>query len=152
MHSRIFDVRDKNFPVDEWAGESIISNENYEVDGADYFDVVYNENERVVIENKPGQTAIVEFVGNIDEIYAKWYECVKDAFSALDENMGTMTTFRVRNALEEPFELATKFYMEDWTGCTAPACDFLDWLKCLSKQNNGEPFKLYVGQVFDYHF
>ena len=169
MHSRIFDVRDRNFPVDEWASESSISNERYEVDGADYFVVVHDENARVediedfftkyfplasfkVIENKSGQTAIVEFVGKIDEIYAKWYECVKDAFSALDESMGTMAAFRVRNSLEEPFGLATKFYLEDWTGYTAPACEFLDWLKHLSKQNNGEPFKLYVGQVFDYHF
>ena len=169
MHSRIFEVREKFFPKDEWANDAKIANEAYEVDGADYFGVINNEHDRVediedfftkyfpcnsfkIIENEPGQTAVVEFVGDIDGIYAKWYSCVADAFSGLNESMGTMEVFYLKNALEEPFELSSKFYLEDWSGCTGPVSDFLEWLKYLSRENDGVPFRLYIGQVFDYHF
>ena len=135
MHSRIFEVRYKNFPVSDWANGTKISNENYEVEGADYFDELDDKDERAgdiedfftkyfpfnafeVVENEPGQTAVVKFTGDIDEIYAQWYEHVKDAFSGLNKSMWTMDMFRVKMALDEPFDLDYKFYLCDWFGYT----------------------------------
>lgn len=112
----------------------------------------FPDNSFEIVKNKQKQTACVKFVGDIDALYEKWYVGVKDAFNELDKNMGTMEAFKLRMALKEPFDLSTKFYLPEWCCCTESADTFMEWLKYLSKQSEGKPFKLYIGQVFDYHF
>ena len=168
MHSNIFEIQDTNFKPDEWASEYSIADDDYRIDGADYWDE-RSENERAeviedfflryfpgnsfkIVKNEPGKTAIVKFVGNINALYAEWMQQIKDAANELGEEMTSTMLYNVRNALEEPFDLSSKFYMDDWCGCTTGADDFLSWLRYLSKKNDGKPFRLYIGQVFDYHF
>lgn len=169
MHSSIFEIRTENFSHDDWAGESTISDEDYRVEGADYFGELEDADERVeeilnfflrsfpgksfkIVKNEPEKTAVVEFIGDIDALHEKWYECVKAAFGGLDKKMGTMDVFCVRLACKEPFGLSTKFYLPEWYPVTESAETFMEWLRYLSKQNDGKHFKLYIGQVFDYHF
>lgn len=168
MHSNIFEIQDTNFKPDSWAGWNTIADSDSRIDGVDYWDE-QNEDERVevindfflryfpdnsfkVVKNEPGETAVVEFVGDIKSLYASWMEQIKNAANELNDEMTSTMLHNVRNALDEPFELSSKFYMENWCGCTAGVDDFLSWLRHLSRKNEGKPFRLYIGQVFDYHF
>ena len=169
MHSRIFEIRDENFKPTEWANKDTISDGDGNIDGADYWTEL-REPERVesienfftkwfpgnsfkIVNNEPGKTAIVKFVGNIDNLFTQWRKQIQDAAEALTiDNMDDMGVFRVRMACIQPFELSTKFYQEDWNGCTVDADDFFWFLRYKSKQTEGKPFCLYIGQAFDYHF
>ena len=169
MHSRIFEIKDENFKPTEWANEYTISDGDGNIDGADYWTEL-SESERVqnieifftqcfpdnsfeIVKNKPGKTAIVKFVGDTDNLLAQWRKQIQDAAEALTiDDIDYMDVFRVRMACTQPFELSTKFYQEDWNGCTADADDFFWFLRHKSKKNEGKPFLLYIGQAFDYHF
>lgn len=170
MHSRIYEIDAKIIESDDWAGESTIANEHGEIEGVDYYREITDENERCeyienfftkwfpdnsfkIVSNVPGQTAVVRFVGDIKALYQKWMDEIKARANELTiEEMNRLDVFRVRMACEEPFDLSSKFYMENWTGCTSSADDFLSYLRYLDEKNEGKHFLLYVGQVFDYHF
>ena len=170
MHSRIFEIQDTNFERDAWASEETIADENYHIEGVDYFGQFDDDDERCkhienffgeyfpgksfeIVKNEPGETAIVKFVGDIKDLYRQWMEQIKSAAEELnEENMNDLGIFKVERACTEPFQLCSKFYQEGWNGCTSSACDFFSYLRYLDKKNDGEPFLLYIGQVFDYHF
>lgn len=169
MHSRIFEINAKPIKSNEWASESGIADEDYRIEGVDYFMEIKDADERVenienfftewfpnnsfkIIKNEPGETAVVKFVGDINALYEDWRNQIQDAARNISEEMKSMDLWALRNALDEPFNLSTKFYLENWNGCTAGADDFLSYLRYLDKENKGKPFKLYVGSVFDYHF
>ncbi len=170
MHSRIFEIREKDFDkYEEWANEDDIADGNGNIEGADYWDEL-NEEQRVesienfflkwfpgnsfkIVKNKPGKTAVVKFVGDLKALYQQWMDDIKAKANALTiEEMNRLAVFDVRMACKEALGLSSMFYLNGWTGCTGFADDFLSFLSYLSEQNNGKPFKLYIGQVFDYHF
>ena len=169
MHSSIYEIKAEPIEREDWAGENDICDSDFRIDGVDYwcerdkasrvehidnfFNKWFPDNSFDVIENEENKTAIVEFVGDIEALYAKWRGEIQSAAGALSiDGMTDLGIFRVRQACNQPFELSSKFYQEDWNGCTVDADDFLSFLRYLSKQNDGKPFKLYIGQVFDYHF
>lgn len=169
MHSRIFEIKAKPIKDDEWASEIAIADDDYRIDGVDYFQKVKDADERVedienfflkwfpnnsfkIIKNEPGKTAVVKFVGDINALYEDWRNQIQDAARNISEKMSSMELWALRNALNEPFDLSTKFYQEEWNGCTVSADDFLGYLRYLDEKSGGKHFKLYVGQVFDYHF
>lgn len=169
MHSNIFDIKADYFGPEDWAGEATIADEHYYIDGVDYYQVIYDEKVRCelielffgkyfpdksfeIVKNEPGQTAVVKFVGDIRNLYEQWREQIQAAAEELTvEGMTSIGIYHVEMACKQPFELYSKFYQEDWNGCTVDADGFFDYLRYLDKENNGEPFDLYIGQVFDYH-
>ena len=170
MHSRIYEIEADFIKDDEWAKECEIADDNYHIEGVDYFGEITDANERCediknfftnwfpgnsfkIVSNVPGQTAVVRFVGDITALYQKWMDEIKAAANKLTiEEMTRMAVFEVSQSCREPFGLSSKFYLRNWCGCTASADDFLSYLHYLSEQNKGKHFKLYIGQVFDYHF
>jgi hypothetical protein len=170
MHSRIYEIDADFIKDDEWAHESEIADENYHIDGVDYYGEIEDANERCediknfftmwfpnnsfkIVSNEPGQTAVVRFVGDIKALYQKWMDEIKAKAEALTiEEMSRLAVFEVRQSCDQPFGLCSKFYMRNWTGCTTDADDFLSYLNYLDEKNEGKHFKLYIGQVFDYHF
>ena len=169
MHSKIYEIRHNPFENNEWASECEIGDEYGNIEGVDYYDILYDparrcetiksffekwfpDNSFKVLENEPNKTAVVEFVGDINALYDKWREQIQKAAQDLSERMDGIWVYRVRMALDGPFGLSSKFYQPEWNGCTVCADDFLGYLIYLDEQNDGKPFKLYVGQVFDYHF
>lgn len=170
MHSRIFEIDADIIKDDEWAQECEIADDNYHIDGVDYFDEIEDADERCediknffeesfpdksfkIVSNVPGQTAVVRFVGDIKSLYQKWMDEIKAKANALTlEEMNRLAVFEVRQSCNQPFGLCSKFYMRNWTGCTADADDFLSYLHYLDEKSEGKHFKLYIGQVFDYHY
>ena len=46
MHSNIFDIKADYFGPEDWAGEATIADENYYIDGVDYYRVINDEKVR----------------------------------------------------------------------------------------------------------
>lgn len=169
MHSKIYEIRDEMLYREEWADESEIGDEYGCIPGTDYYGEIEGSDERVelinefysnfpynpfkIVSNKPNETACIEFIGNLREMYEHWIADIKKAANELNiENISRLGLYDVRKACEEPFGIWSKFYIPDWNGCTVDADDFMDYLRHRSKKSNGEPFVFYVGQVFDYHW
>lgn len=170
MHSRIFEIKDAYFERDEWASDYDIADDNLHIEGVDYFqplgdeglrceDIkdfftnVFPDNSFKILSNRPDETAIVRFVGDIKALYEKWIASIKEAANNIDyEEKGWLSIYDVALAVNDPFDIDHKFYQPDWNGCTVGADDFLGYLRHLSEKNEGRPFKIYVGQVFDFHF
>lgn len=170
MHSRIYEIKAENFgKYEEWANANDIADGDGNIEGADYWGRL-NEKDRVenielfftkwfpgnsfkIIKNEPGKTAVVKFVGDINALFQQWMNEIKAAADKLTiEEMSRSAVFEVRMACQEALGLSSKFYLNEWNGCTTCSDDLLCWLRYLSEKNNGKPFKLYIGQVFDYHW
>ncbi len=170
MHSTIYEIREVDIRPEEWATESAISDDgNGRIEDVDYYEAVsaeerydaierfflrcFPENSFQIVRNFVARTAVVMFVGDIKALYDRWLNDIKEQAAELNyENAEDLGLHYVRKACSRPFGLSSKFFMPDWTGCTADANDFLGYLRHLSEQNGGMPFCLYIGQVFDYHF
>lgn len=172
MHSKIYEIDADFIKDDEWAHESEIADDNYHIEGVDYYGEIKDAEERCkwieafftkyfpdnsfkIVSNVPGQTAVVRFVGDIKALYQKWMDEIKAKANALTiEEMNRLAVFEVRQACDQPFGLCSKFYMRNWTGCTTDADDFLSYLHylCEKRTSKRQHIKLYIGQVFDYHF
>ncbi len=168
MHSTIYEIREVDFLPEEWATESAISDDgNGRIEDVDYYGAVsaekrhdaiellrcFPENSFQIVRNFVARTAVVMFVGDIKALYDRWLNDIKEQAETLNyENAEDLGLYRVHDACMHPFGLGSKFFMPDWTGCTADANDFLGYLRHLDKKHGGGPFYLYIGQVFDYHF
>lgn len=169
MHSKIYEILDHSIEMEEWAMESTIGDEYYHINGVDYYSELDNAKERCecieyffsrfpynsfkIIKNAPNKTAVIEFVGDIKLLYQKWMEEIKEAAKRLTiEEMNRLAVYDVRLSCTQPFGIDCMFYQEEWNGCTVEADDFLSMLSYRAEKNNYKPFKLYVGQVFDYHY
>lgn len=170
MHSTIYEIREFDFQPEEWAIESDISDDvNCSIEDVDYYEAVSAEERCDAIEhfflrcfpggsfqivrNFVARTAEVMFVGNIKVLYDRWLNDIKEQAVALNyENAENFGLYRVHDVCMRPFGLSSKFYMPDWTACTADANDFLGYLRYLDAKHGGRPYCLYIGQVFDYHF
>ncbi len=170
MHSTIYEIRESCISPEEWAYESAIADGAGKIAGVDYYGRINDERKRCeriadfflgcfpdksfeLVKNEPGETAIVKFVGDIEALYDKWIAEVKENAALLSrENISDLGLYYVRAACTQPFGLSSKFYLPGWTGRTGDADNFLLYLRHLNKENNGRPFFLYIGQVFDYHF
>ncbi len=171
MYSKIYEIRWRDFRVDEWASESEISDDGrHHIYGVEHYGIEDTAEKRYdaiehffmrcfpdrsfeIVRNIVGRTAMVMFTGNIEALYARWMNDIKAKAAALDyENVDDLGLHYVREACSQPFGLSSKFYLPDWNGCTVDADDFLSYLRHLGEENDGKPFCIYIGQVFNYHF
>ena len=165
MHSNIYEIRDKDFPREVWADDAKIADEDYRIDGADYwseseqrerdieefFVKSFPEGTFRVIKNEPDKTAVIEFTGNVRDMLQNWCDKIVAAASSLTTDNICSCACQVKNACNRALGLSDMFYIEDWIGSTITMDEFLDYLRCRTKDNNGKSFRFYVGQVFDYH-
>lgn len=170
MHSTIYEIREFDFQPEEWAIESdILDDVNCSIEDVDYYEAVsaeercdaiehfflrcFPEGSFQIVGNFVARTAEVMFIGDIKALYDRWLNDIKEQAAALNyENAEDLGLHRAHYACMHPFGLSSKFYMPDWTACTADANDFLGYLRYLDAKHGGRPYRLYIGQVFDYHF
>lgn len=169
MHSTIYEIRENCISPEEWANESAIADNSDGIVGVDYYDRINDERKRcerivnlfnsfpeghfLITGNEPGKTASIRFAGGIDLLYNRWVDEIREKAGLLRHwNPDDSPIHDVCHACAHPFGLKSKFYMPGWCYGITGTGSFLLYLNRLYKENDGMPFFLYIGQVFDYHY
>lgn len=174
-HATIFEIRSENFKPKNWEKEFNFSG-HFDI-VTQYRDIDYfgempsafrceminaffgrwpDRKSFNIIQNEPDKTAVIEFVGNLHQIHTEWQKQILSAASKMTLDYFEdipLYFYHVRDALNHPMGADTTiFYLKEFSDQLQESGGFLTYLRQLSKKNEGKPFKLYIGQVFDYHF
>lgn len=153
MHSTIIEIRDHKIEKGMWASESNFYDDSNKLD----YCGVSNEEERAedirrFLENfndlfvKGEELDSIVYTGKIADVRKKWMDCIEQGLSVV-KSSGKCDTFKLRNAIDRPFEIYTLFCLPDWagTGAEYPRALF-EWIETMKKGD-----VLYIGNTFDYH-